>query len=163
MVTTTKPFLALTAADVMSRNVTVVPRAMSLRAAAHLLSEAQISGAPVVDEIGECVGVLSTTDFMHSVAYGDRFVARPNFNPGCYHSAWQCSEEQALPTDEVGNYMTADPVIASPETRISDLAREMMDAHIHRVIVVDSAHRPIGVVSSTDILAAVADADPSFP
>jgi hypothetical protein len=87
----------------------------------------------------------------------------PNFNPGCYHSAWQCNEEQALSTDEVSNYMTADLVTASPETRIADLAREMMDAHIHRVIVVDSAHRPIGVVSSTDILAAVADADPSFP
>jgi predicted transcriptional regulator len=34
----------------------------------------------------------------------------------------------------------------------------MMDAHIHRVIVVDSENRPIGVVSSTDILAAVARA-----
>jgi predicted transcriptional regulator len=163
MIATIKPFLTLTAADVMTRNVTVIPRAMSLRAAARLLSEAQITGAPVVDEIGQCVGVLSTTDFMYSVAYGDRPVAKPNFNPGCYHSAWQYSEEKALPTDEVSNYMTADPVMASPETRIADLAREMMDAHIHRVLVVDSANRPIGVVSSTDILAAVADTDPSFP
>jgi CBS-domain-containing membrane protein len=33
----------------------------------------------------------------------------------------------------------------------------MMDAHIHRIIVVDMAtHRPLGIVSSMDILAAVA-------
>ncbi len=35
----------------------------------------------------------------------------------------------------------------------------MIDAHIHRVIVVDKDERPIGIVSSTDILAAVAHAD----
>ena len=28
----------------------------------------------------------------------------------------------------------------------------MIDAHIHRVIVIDNVNRPIGIVSSTDIL-----------
>jgi predicted transcriptional regulator len=36
----------------------------------------------------------------------------------------------------------------------------MLDAHIHRLIVVDSADHPIGVVSTTDILAAIAYAEP---
>jgi predicted transcriptional regulator len=31
----------------------------------------------------------------------------------------------------------------------------MIDAHIHRVVVVDADERPIGVVASTDVLAAV--------
>jgi CBS domain-containing protein len=31
----------------------------------------------------------------------------------------------------------------------------MLDAHIHRVVVVDKERRPLGVVSSTDVLAAV--------
>jgi CBS domain-containing protein len=35
----------------------------------------------------------------------------------------------------------------------------MRDAHIHRVIVVDDRGRPVGVVTSTDILAAVARTD----
>jgi len=30
----------------------------------------------------------------------------------------------------------------------------MLDARIHRLIVVDAEHRPLGVVSSTDVLAA---------
>ena len=35
----------------------------------------------------------------------------------------------------------------------------MIDAHIHRVIVVDEDRIPVGVVSSTDILAALAYAE----
>jgi CBS-domain-containing membrane protein len=32
----------------------------------------------------------------------------------------------------------------------------MLDAPIHRVLVVDERGRPVGIVSSTDVLAAVA-------
>jgi len=49
----------------MSRDVIPIPEEMSLRAAAELLFEHQISGAPVVDTDGRCIGVLSAVDFMH--------------------------------------------------------------------------------------------------
>jgi CBS domain-containing protein len=157
MIATTKPLRALTAADLMSRDLTIVPRAMSLRAAGHLLSESRISGAPVVNETGECVGVLSATDFMHSVGYGERSVSgSPYDDPDCFHSPWQVASDKMVRTDEVGNHMTADPVMVPPNTPIGELARKMTDAHIHRIIVVDGQHRPIGIVSSSDILAAVA-------
>ena len=42
------------------------------------------------------------------------------------------------------------------EYPLAELARMMLDAHIHRVIVVDRNGKPIGLVSSTDILAVVA-------
>jgi CBS-domain-containing membrane protein len=35
----------------------------------------------------------------------------------------------------------------------------MIDAHIHRVIVVDKKRRLIGILSSTDLLAAMAYSD----
>jgi CBS domain-containing protein len=37
---------------------------MSLRAAAQLLMHDRISGAPVVDDAGRCIGVLSSSDFV---------------------------------------------------------------------------------------------------
>jgi CBS domain-containing protein len=53
--------------------------------------------------------------------------------------------------------MTADPVLAAPGTRIGDLARMMIDAHIHRIIVADPVtQRPLGIVSTMDVLAALA-------
>src|SRR5262245_28788033 len=64
MVLMATPLLALTAQDVMSREVVTIPRRMSLRDAARLLRQAQVSGAPVVDEQGRCIGVLSAADFL---------------------------------------------------------------------------------------------------
>jgi CBS domain-containing protein len=46
--------------------------------------------------------------------------------------------------------MTPDPVTISPSTPIGKLARSMLDAHIHRVIVLEVERRLIGVVTSTD-------------
>lgn len=61
-----------------------------------------------------------------------------------------------MPGDAVSRYMTTDIVTTGPETPLSRLARMMIDAHIHRLIVVDEKQRPIGVVSSTDLVAAMA-------
>jgi CBS domain-containing membrane protein len=157
MKATAKPLRALTAAELMSRDVVLVPRQMSLREAARLLSRAGISGAPVVDEAGRCIGVLSATDFVRRAERG--MADEPCDAPACVCAEWQVMDVEALPADAVGASMTADPVTAAPATPIGELARMMLDAHVHRVIVVDGERRPIGVVSSTDVLAAVARAD----
>jgi CBS domain-containing protein len=59
------------------------------------------------------------------------------------------------PDSEIRRYMTVDAVTVAPTTPIGELAQKMVDAHIHRVLEKD---RPCGVVTSTDILAAVARA-----
>ncbi len=79
--------------------------------------------------------------------------------PHCVLTDWQVVDLEKLPTDEVRHYMTADPVTVPANTSIRVLARQMVDAHIHRVIVVDEEQRPIGIVSGTDVLAALAYAD----
>jgi CBS-domain-containing membrane protein len=158
MQTTTKSLFALTAADLMSQTVVTIPQAMSLRGAAHLLSQFHITGAPVVDAEGRCVGVLSASDFL-SWAEKDKPVPKHHRdNGGCAHSAWQIMGAETFPDEDVRRYMTADPVMTGPATPVGTLARMMVDAHIHRVIVVDERYRPIGIVSSTDILAVVAQA-----
>jgi len=129
---------------------------MSIHGAAHMLSRFSISGAPVVDEEGRCVGVISNTDFLSWAENGDQTTRRGPRSACSAHTAWQVLDPEIFPEDEVGRYMTADPVTVAPDTHISDLARIMTDAHIHRVIVVDENNRPAGIVSSTDILAAVA-------
>jgi CBS domain-containing protein len=79
--------------------------------------------------------------------------------PHCVLADWQVVDVEKLPADQVRRFMTADPVTVAPDVSIRVLARRMIDAHTHRVIVVDGERRPIGVVSGTDVLAAVAYAD----
>jgi CBS-domain-containing membrane protein len=157
MLTANKELMNLTAADLMSDDLVAIPRAMSLRAAAHLLSQAHISGAPVMDQNEHCVGVISMTDIAAQAGEGDRYT-RHAVEESCAHSAWQVIDPETVSMEEVGEYMTPDPVTVAPATPIGELARMMTDAHIHRVIVVSPKGKPIGVVSSTDILAALAQA-----
>ena len=158
VLTAQKPLLALNASDIMSRDLVLIPQEMSVQGAARLLSRAQVTGAPVVDAQGRCAGVLSATDFVQWVERGAPIMPGKESNQGIC-SAWQMLEEEAFPQTYVRNVMTKNPVTAGEGTSIGTLARKMLDAHIHRVIVVDEEERPVGVVSSTDILAAVARAD----
>lgn len=204
MPATIKSLLALTAGDVMSRDLVLLTEDMPLREAAHLLLQNQIGGAPVVDAQGRCVGVVSTTDFLrlaekridltnaavpplpvtcsfqtkHRLADG-REVVLCNLPPGvcpiqgthkspdgkelliCRHPRcvlvdWQVVVLENLPADEVRQYMTADPVTVKPDASIRVLARLMIDAHIHRIMVVDDDSKPIGIVTSTNLLAVMA-------
>jgi CBS domain-containing protein len=156
--TRTKPFLSLTAEDLMSRDLVLIPSHVSLRTAARMLSSARVSGAPIVDENGQCVGVISATDFVRWIEGEPRKPPIP-CGPACVCSEWQVVDYDYLPEDEVGHYATHDMVTVGPWTTLGEIARKMLDAHIHRVIVVDQTMRPVGVVSSTDVLAAVAYAE----
>lgn len=155
MLATVKPLFALTAADLMSHPPVLVPRGMSLEGAAHMLRQAHITGAPVVDEDGRCVGVVSATDFVH---LADR---RQSPGAGVLLGASEvCTPWTIVEAEEEGvglaEVMTHDPVLVPADANIGELARMMIDAHIHRVVVADAEQRPLGVVSSTDILAALA-------
>jgi len=119
-----------------------------------LLDRAGVTGAPVVDGDGLCIGVLSATDFMHWVDKDCKPNGRRTGAAVSMCSAWQIVEGAAHASICVEDYMTKDPVLVPPSTRIGELARMMMDAHIHRLIVIDTpSQHPIGIVSSMDILA----------
>ncbi|MBX9677377.1 MAG: CBS domain-containing protein [Gemmataceae bacterium] len=148
---TTKRLLEWTARDLMTRHLLMVPQEMQIQGAARMLSRAQVTGAPVVDEQGKCVGVVSATDFLHLVEqdelplrHREEIEAEGDANP-------------QIPT--VREVMTRDPVMVEERTPIARLAKMMLDARIHRAIVADAQQRPVGIVTTTDILAALSRAD----
>jgi CBS-domain-containing membrane protein len=162
----TKPFLALTAKDLMNGEVTLIPRDMGMQAAARRLGQMHISGAPVVDEQGRCVGVLSSGDFVACCAANRTRCAKhraeanrgPCTFPDCVGSEWQMVDVTESVEGMVRDHLTPDPATALPETPIAQLAQMMVDGQIHRLIIVDNQRRPLGIVSTTDIVAAVARA-----
>lgn len=152
-----KSLMALCAIDIMSRNITLIPRKMSLQGAARMLARAGVTGAPIVDDDGHCVGVLSTTDFMHAIEKETNLPHSATGRPNGLSQPWEIPECAQASCTCVEHYMTRDPVLVAPGTPIGKLAQIMMDAHIHRTIVIDPVtHSPCGIVSSTDIIAALA-------
>ena len=75
-----------------------------------------------------------------------------------YLSEWHVPDVASVPDERVRAHMPADPVTVFPETSLADLAQSMLDAHVHRVVVVDEGGRPVGIISGMDVLAAVARA-----
>jgi len=69
---------------------------------------------------------------------------------------WQVVDMETLPTEDVQHYMTAEPVMVDATVSITALARLMINSVVQRVIVVDSERRPTGIVSATDLVAALA-------
>ena len=153
-----KPFAELTAADLMSNRSRGPLQA-------HVVARGGASAVggpcfrkPVVDDTGCCVGVLSSTDFVRWTAAESGALRRLKPGGPACAPEWQIAEPDALPLDEVSAYMSSCPVFAALDSTVTEL-RGPWDAHIHRLLVVDAAGRPAGIVSSTDILAAVAQGD----
>jgi CBS domain-containing protein len=199
MLATSRPTSEWTAGDLMSRDLVTVSHETPLREAGRLLLLHQISGLPVVEPGGTCVGVLSTTDLLrwaiqqsgggslklaerpyscifqlkHREKNGEERVlctlpldvcclqGKEGENIFCSQphevlADWQVVNVEQLPTESVGQFMTPDPVTVDISTPLPEIARRMVDAHVHRVVVVNRLYHPVGVVSSTDILAGIA-------
>jgi CBS domain-containing protein len=64
-----------------------------------------------------------------------------------------------VPANAVRRYLTADVPTVGPEAPLSVLARTLIETHAHSLIVVDQEHRPLGIVTGTDVLAALTHSD----
>ncbi len=114
---------------------------------------------PVTDTLGRCVGVLSVADILRWAADGGRADVGGGSEASCVWSDWQVVGVQSAPHDEVRRHMTGDPLLVTPDTRLAEIARVLLDPGGRPVVVVDARRRPLGVVSSQDVLAALAPAE----
>ena len=159
MITTTKSILDLTAADLMSRAEEEGGPSAELdrvRACPWQTKGRLLNGEEAV--ICTLVGGSCPMQEIRPMM-GGRYTAV------CLLPPPDRSERQVienLPSDPVGRYLTADVVTVEAHTPLPELARLMLDAHIHRVVVIDEHGKPIGVVSSRDVIAAVAREEAGF-
>lgn len=132
---------AETVADLMTPDPAVVWPDTPLAEVAQLLDEHDISGVPVVDWYGFLVGVVTRIDLIRIRESQDRWAGWP---------------ERAA-----RNAMTPDPVTV-PATASVEEAAHLLDRHaIHRLVVVDTdGLTPIGVLSATNIVRAMARLGP---
>jgi len=150
--------MALTAKDVMARDVLNVPQGMDLRDLAKLFLEKGFTGAPVVDDLGNLVGVVSQTDLLYYHLSRDDELVLP---AGFYETAK--IEGHRLPKgfqiEDVNSGRVVDvmtPVVhAVVETAdLPAVARVLTSKHIHRVIV-RRGRQAVGVISALDLLRAL--------
>lgn len=143
-----------TAEDLMTRDVVCIPQAMTLRGAAHRLIDLDISGAPVLDDEGQCVGILSRSDLVRFLdrgapLHGDAYEE--------FTAEWGMATLETLPLASVSDLMTRPVLTARTDTPVRELARLMQRSHVHRIVIIGDQGEVVGIVTTMDILAALAE------
>jgi CBS domain-containing protein len=145
----------------MNPDVMTVADDMTIEELVRYLLEHEISGAPVVDDQGQLVGVVSMTDIGRNMAEPDNDIAptastfyRDDIADSTLEDVGQRFVEQSSAT--VRDVMT--PVIYQvPVTApISEAARIMVERHIHRLLVTQGKD-PVGIITSMDLLRMMAE------
>ena len=155
------------AGDIMVRDVVTLQPYQTLDQATGVLLREQISGAPVVDELGACVGVFSVSDILlaeEKVATQQQKIAESSFwNSNLSLPSSVYADKMAEVRDKmapvaqqpVERFMTSDLVSVSENTSLERVVQSMVDAHVHRVLVLDAEGRLQGIISTTDVLTAL--------
>lgn len=118
--------MAATVREIMNAELFSVRPDDSERAALDGLVSLGITAAPVLDEDGHPLGVVSIRDFL-----GDRTGST------------------------AADRMSAPAAVVRQDARISDAARLMGESGYRHLVVVDEAHRAIGMVSALDVVRAL--------
>jgi CBS domain-containing protein len=149
------------AKDIMNPNVVTVTDTMDLREAAKIFVEERISGAPVVDELGNLVGVISQSDLVeYELATERELTEEAPFYRRPYDDALHPSrgfQIEELSADTIKDVMTPYLITITEDTSIREVAARMAECGIHRVIVVDEDQQIRGIVTSLGVLRWVAE------
>lgn len=159
----------LTAADIMATDVVTIEPSDSLRDAMTLMTENHVTGLPVIDHKGRCVGLISATDILnyeqdHSEETEEANEAMTRYyNPESQR--WESVRVTAFALEEfadvpVSDVMTRELVSVSPETPVTDVAEKIVELDIHRALVLDEGQRLMGIVSAIDFARLVAAPPP---
>ncbi|MGV6859302.1 MAG: CBS domain-containing protein [bacterium] len=119
--------------DYMAQYVLTFKPEQDIIEAAQMLADRGVSGAPVVDDLGNLVGVLSDTDCMEA-----------SINAG-FHPGWR---------GQVRDFMSSDVATVESDSSIVKVAERFAKDRYRRYPVMED-NRLVGQISRLDVLKAL--------
>lgn len=129
-----KRALPILVQDHMSTNLITFRPEDSIDHVLDILAKKKISGAPVVDENGKLVGIISEVDCLHEIIKG-KYSNTPTF-PG-----------------SVSEHMTSKVEVLHPDLSLFDAAQKFLELKIRRFPVLKDG-KLIGQISLSDVIRA---------
>jgi CBS domain-containing protein len=151
-------FLNRLAAELMTPDVVSIAESAPLREALTMLIDRAFSGAPVVNEAGRLVGVISQSDILiHDRNAGVSSKRVPEFYLDSDLTATGGEPTQSAQVESVDRTAVRDvmtPVVFSvrPEATARAVIEEMLRLRVHRLFVIDRGDVLVGVIAMSDIL-----------
>jgi CBS domain-containing protein len=134
----------------------MIPNPISLRSEAsageamRLFTEKGITAAPVIDESGRPVGVISRTDLLIHQCVQDKLRDGEYFREGSIESGDNVPKPATPMT--VQEMMTPAVFSVSEDTPVSRVVSDMVALRVHRLFVVAEDGTLVGIITTMDVL-----------
>jgi len=136
----------LTARNIMTHNPVSINERATLQEAAAFLSDRGISAAPVINDAGRPVGVLSRTDIIRFDSEAPRLLG------DFINEAHRQSGATRRCSITVGQVMTPDVLSVDVDASLPELCEKMTAGNVHRLFVTAGDATLVGVISALDVL-----------
>jgi len=149
--------------EIMTSPVFTVTPDTPVAQIARLLCEKHISGVPVVDDTGKIVGIVTEIDLIKRHARVHFPIYLPFLDSLIFLESprrYQEDVRRALGTT-AQELMTQPVNTATPDTDIEKIATLMVDERINPIPILDAKGALVGIVSHTDIVRLVEQAEAS--
>jgi CBS domain-containing protein len=151
----------------MQTHVVTIEAGASLLDAQRLFVEEEIHGAPVVDDDGRVIGVVSARDLLRAASEEqDSVLSEPHYYRDLAEFSgpdWANGPEDfqnRLATRTVSEVMTEGALTLPPDVPVDEVARTLRESRIHRVLIAQDGVL-VGIVSTFDLLALLEKEPPS--
>lgn len=143
----------LTAKDIMTKNVTTVRAATTIEELARILMEHKISGAPVVDDNENLIGIVTENDLISRdkrlhiptvMRLFDSFIMLES--PGRIEK-----EIKKMTAITVNDIYTKEVITVAEDTPVQDIATIMSEKKVHLIPVVEGK-KILGIIGKIDLI-----------
>lgn len=132
---------AETAADLMTSNPMSIRADATVGEAIEVLTDYGYSAAPVIDEAGHPLGVVSRADIL---VHDREKAASAHGGPG--------SPAEAEDATRVRDIMTPAVFSVRPTTLAASVVEQMLELKVHRLYVAEDDGTLVGVITALDLL-----------
>jgi CBS domain-containing membrane protein len=144
-------FGSVTCGNVMSRDVISVEFGTELNDAWSLMREHRVTALPVVNRARRVIGIVTKTDFLlhanldHHMHIGSKLAT-------FLRRTWNMHSDKP---EVVGQIMSTEVQVASINKPVVELVPLMSDAGLHQLPVIDEERRLVGMLTQSDLIAAL--------
>ena len=149
----------LKAKDIMCSSVITVKLDSSIADVAETFHNKGISGAPVVDDDGKLVGIITESDLIDQNKKLHIPTVVAIFDAVIYLESLRQFEKELkkMTGNKVKDLCSSDVITVDVDTPVNEIASIMADSHFHTIPVLDNSLL-VGIVGKDDIVKTMASA-----
>ena len=146
----------LSVREFMSTDIVTIPAKATVHEALEQFTANRVSALPVVDRDQKCVAIISATDLIEIVYEVDDDFVHANTLSERGRNQFVGRLSQLVGDEPVMSYASESVDTVKADCSIAKAASIMHNNQIHHLPVVDDKDRVIAMLSSMDVIAAVA-------